>query len=109
MAPQKRHDLLPQPGGRARAIGWAVVGEEGVAGTLIDVDLDLLTAATDRRSAGPLEQLRADLGGGVLVLGADRRQQRAAELLGPLQWRHRPRGGGVLLGRGPVDEAAPAV
>ena len=97
---------LPQLRGRLGAVGRAVVGEEGVAGALVDVDFDLLAA----RAAARSRSCSASCGRGVLVLGADRREQRAAAACSASS------SGGVgrcrrraLVGRGAVDEAAPAV
>ena len=61
---------------RLGTVAGAVVGEERVAGALVDVDFDLLAARRGARSRSCV----AELGRGVLVLGADRREQRAAEL-----------------------------
>src|SRR5271155_4252272 len=101
---QERNDLLPQQRRWAGAVARTVVGEEGVPGPVVDVDFDLLATGT-----GPLAQLRSELRRGVLILGAYRRQQRAAELPRELQRRRRPLGRGALLRCGLVDEPAPAV
>src|SRR5271166_920199 len=100
----ERHDRLPELGRRPGPVGRAVVGEEGVPRTLVHVDFDLLTA---RLRA--LAQLLAQRRRGVLVLGSDRRQQGAVQLLGELERRRRPRRRRALIWRGFVDEAAPAV
>ncbi len=91
---QKRHHLSPQLGRGLRPVRRPVVGEEGVADALVDVDFDLLSAG-----GGSLAQLLCDLGGGIGVLGADYREQRAAQLSGKLERRRGALGrGGVLRG-----------
>ncbi len=79
MALQERHDLAPQLRGGLGSVGRAVVGEESVAGVVVDVDFDFVAAV-----GGALAQLLGERRRGVLVFGADRGEQRAFELLGEL-------------------------
>src|SRR5438105_11044122 len=102
--PQEGHDLAPQRRRRPWTVGRAVVREERMARALVFIHFDLLAAPPCA-----LSQLLADRRGGVLVLGADRREQRAFELLGQLERGSGPYIAGALLRRGVVDEAAPAV
>src|SRR6516165_4015711 len=109
VASEEGDDLRPQLRRRRRAVAGPVVGEEGMAGALVDVHFDLSSAPADRRVARALAQPLTELGRGVLVLGPDRRKQRAAQLLDQLERRRGALGRGAFLEGRFVDEPSPAV
>src|SRR5437764_601529 len=96
--------LAPELRGGLGAVGRTVVSEEGMARALVVVHFHLLPTG-----ACACAQLLADRGRGVVVLGADRREQRALELRGELERRRGPKRRGDLLEGRFVDEPAPAV
>src|SRR5205807_10356340 len=86
VAGEEGDDLEPEPRGGLGAVARTVVGEERMARALVDVHFDLLAALARARA-----QLLADRGRGVVVLGSDRREQRAFELRRELERRRRPK------------------
>src|ERR1700722_14574431 len=107
---EERHELAPQLRRGLGPVGRAVVGEERVAGAVVDVDFDLLAGPGGGRAQRALAQLVAELGRGVVILGADGREQRALQvLLDHLERRRRALLGRALVERRAVDEASPAV